>query len=214
MNPTAILEGLAGAIIQGDEEAAKRLVAEALQAGVGRTVILDSGLSEAMNRLGRMWEEGEVFLPEVLQSARAFQACADMLEASGAEAKSPAGRCILGTVRGDLHDLGKNIVGIMMKTAGFEVIDLGRDVPREAFIEAVKQHAPDVLGMSALLTTTMSEQRAVIEWLRREGLRSRVKVMVGGAPVSARWAEEIGADAYAANAQEAVEKAKRLLGVR
>lgn len=214
MTSSAVLERLAQAVIQGEGEDARRLVVEALEAGIDRSVILESGLSEAMNRIGRMWEDGEVFLPEVLLSARVFQECADALEASGHEAKAPAGRCILGTVRGDLHDLGKNIVGIMMKTAGFEVIDLGRDVPREAFIEAVRRHAPDILGMSALLTTTMGEQRAVIEWLEREGLRTCVRVMVGGAPVSQRWAEEIGADAYAANAREAVEKARQMLGVR
>ncbi|NPV69786.1 MAG: corrinoid protein [Firmicutes bacterium] len=214
MDSTAILEGLIQSVIQGDEDSAGARVREALTAGMDKAAILEYGLSEAMNRLGRMWEDGEVFLPEVLLSARVFQACADALEAAGGEAKAPVGRCMLGTVRGDLHDLGKNIVGIMMKTAGFEVIDLGRDVTREAFVEAVKHHNPDVLGLSALLTTTMGEQRTVIECLVKEGLRNGVKVMVGGAPVSQRWASEIGADAYAANAQEAVEKARQMLGVR
>ncbi len=208
------MEAIIQSIIQGDEEAAKRQVKEALAGGTPGTEIIDLGLAAAMNRLGQMWEDGEVFLPEVLQSARIFQACAGMIEERGQSARAPVARCVLGTVRGDLHDLGKNIVGIMMKTAGFEVIDLGKDVPGEAFADAVKEHRPDVLGMSALLTTTMSEQRSVIDLLRRQGLRGSLKVMVGGAPVSQRWAEEIGADAYAANAQEAVDKAKKMLGVR
>ncbi|MGE5484016.1 MAG: B12-binding domain-containing protein [Ignavibacteriales bacterium] len=208
------MEAVVESVIQGDEEAARRHVIDLLLAGTAGTEILESGLAPAMNRLGQMWEDGEVFLPEVLLSAKIFQACADIIAEHGTSARTPVGVCVLGTVHGDLHDLGKNIVGIMMKTAGFHVIDLGKDVPVEAFAKAVRDHRPDVVGMSALLTTTMGEQRSVIELLRKEGLRESLKVMVGGAPVSQRWAEEIGADAYAANAQEAVEKAKKMLGVR
>ncbi|MGE5541925.1 MAG: B12-binding domain-containing protein [Bacillota bacterium] len=208
------MEMVMESVIEGDEERARRHVTDLLLAGTAGTEILESGLAPAMNRLGRMWEDGEVFLPEVLQSAKIFQAMADIISEHGTSARTPVGTCVLGTVHGDLHDLGKNIVGIMMKTAGFQVIDLGRDVPVDAFARAARDHRPDVIGMSALLTTTMGEQRSVIELLRKEGLRESVKVMVGGAPVSERWAEEIGADAYAANAQEAVEKAKKMLGVR
>ncbi|MCR4397763.1 MAG: corrinoid protein [Firmicutes bacterium] len=208
-----LLEKLVESVVRADREEAERLAREALAAGVAPRDILMLGLSPAMTRLGRLWEEGEVFLPEVLASAEVFEAVSRSVDSTGRGGRAPVGRCVLGTVRGDLHDLGKNIVGIMLRTAGFEVVDLGKDVPCEAFVGAVRQWRADVLGMSALLTTTMREQRNVIELLKKEGLREGVLVMVGGAPVTAKWAEEIGADAYAANAHEAVEKAERMLGV-
>ncbi|HHY95946.1 MAG TPA: hypothetical protein GX513_13205 [Firmicutes bacterium] len=202
-------ETLWGADEAGAVEETRRLLAE----GVDPRVILESGLAAAMAELGRRWNRGEVFLPEVVAAAEVFRRCSELVEpvllARGE--KQASHRVVIGTVRGDLHDLGKNIVGAMMKTAGFEVHDLGKDVPAGKFVAAVRDLGASLLGLSALLTTTMMEQKAVIEALEKEGLRSSVKVMVGGAPVTGQWAAAIGADGYAPNAPEAVELALQLV---
>jgi methylmalonyl-CoA mutase cobalamin-binding domain/chain len=180
---------------------------------VDPVVILQDGMAAAMFELGAMWSRGEVFLPEVVAAATLFKQCNELVEpallARGGERKAAA-RVVLATVKGDLHDLGKNMVGAMMKTAGFEVIDLGKDTPTEKIVNAVKELEPQIVGLSALLTTTVPQQKVVIETLRNEGLLDKVKVMVGGAPVTQEWADEAGADGFAPDAPEAVQKALAL----
>jgi len=166
-----------------------------------------------MLELGARWNRGEVFLPEVVAAAELFKKCSELVEpallASGQ--KQEGHRVVMATVKGDLHDLGKNMVGAMMKTAGFEVHDLGKDIPTAAIVEAVRERQPAIVGLSALLTTTVPEQRGVIVALEEAGLRGKVKVMVGGAPVTQEWASEIGADGFAPSAPEAVRVALELL---
>jgi 5-methyltetrahydrofolate--homocysteine methyltransferase len=172
-------------------------------------------MAVAMFDLGEMWKRGEVFLPEVVASAEVFKECNAIVEPvlmaqrSGDEVGHVV---VLATVKGDLHDLGKNMVGAMLRTSGFEVQDLGKDVSADRIIAAIQEHRPVIVGMSALLTTTVPYQQTVIQRLESEGLRDSVKVMVGGAPVTPEWAEKIGADGYANNAPEAVDIAKKLLG--
>lgn len=187
-----------------------------LDDGVDPVIILRDGMAAAMFELGAMWTRGEVFLPEVVAAATLFKMCNDLVEpALLAQGSKRAGtRVVLATVKGDLHDLGKNMVGAMLKTVGFEVIDLGKDVPKEKIIEAVRELEPQIVGLSALLTTTVPQQREVIEALKAEGLFDSVKVMVGGAPVTQEWATEIGADGFAPDAPEAVQKALTLTGAK
>jgi methylmalonyl-CoA mutase cobalamin-binding domain/chain len=168
-----------------------------------------------MFELGERWKRGEVFLPEVVVSAEVFKKCNAIVEPElaklGGEDAANA-LVVMLTVKGDLHDLGKNMVGAMLKTSGFEVHDLGKDVPTEKVINAVEELKPAIVGMSALLTTTVPQQEVVIKALKKQGLRDQVKVMVGGAPVTQEWADQIGADGYAPSAPEAVEMAKKLVG--
>ena len=166
-----------------------------------------------MEVVGARMREGECFIPEVLLSARVMQACLDLLRpqmAAGDEAGM--GTVVIGTVEGDLHDIGKNLVGMLLQGAGFTVVNLGTGVTAAAFVAAVREHAPQIVGMSALLTTTLPRMAETIAALGEAGLREHVKVMVGGAPVTVAWAEEIGADGYGANAGMAVERAKELVG--
>ena len=185
----------------------------ALEEGLGADEILNNGLMPGMDHVGVEFKAGNMFVPEVLRSAKAMQEAMDiirpMLAESGAE---PVGKVLLGTVKGDLHDIGKNLVGMMCEGAGFEVVDLGKDVEPEAFVEAVKEHKPNILGMSALLTTTMRSMERTIKALEEAGVRDTVKVMIGGAPVTQDFAEQIGADGYAANAASASEMAKQYAG--
>jgi methanogenic corrinoid protein MtbC1 len=193
--PEELMEKLRQALIGAKKEEGLEATNGLLEAGVDPVVILQDGMASAMFTLGAMWSRGEVFLPEVVASATLFKMCNEMVEpallAAGGE-KIVAGRVILCTVKGDLHDLGKNMVGAMLKTAGFEVTDLGKDTP---------------------LTTTVPQQKVVIEALKKEGLFDSIKVMVGGAPVTQEWADEIGADGFAPDAPEAVSRAKTLLGI-
>lgn len=177
-------------------------------------LILQDGMAAAMFELGAMWSRGEVFLPEVVAAATLFKLCNELVEPILLERgeKRAGARVLLATVKGDLHDLGKNMVGAMLKTAGFEVIDLGKDTPTEKIINAVREYEPQILGLSALLTTTVPQQKVVIETLKAEGLFDTVKVMVGGAPVTQEWADEAGADGYAPDAPEAVQRALVLTG--
>ncbi len=212
------LSRLREALLAADEEAALAAARWLLDAGVEPTAILEHSLSRGMTELGERWNKGEAFLPEVVAAADIFKRCSELIEpalaARGQKNQGPV--VLLGTVKGDLHDLGKNIVAALLRTGGFEVKDLGRDVPAEAFVAAVRETKPTILGLSALLTTTMTEQRTVIEALEKADLRTSVRVMVGGAPVTPEWAARIGADAYASNAPEAVETALGLVmtGVR
>jgi corrinoid protein of di/trimethylamine methyltransferase len=210
-----LLKSLQEAILTIDEETALEVTQELLDSGMEPEEILESGMTEALLELGRRWNCGEAFLPEVVAAAGIFERCSAIVEpALMAKAdRKVSDKAIIATVKGDLHDLGKNIVGAMMKTVGLEVHDLGKNVPTEKIIEAVKELQPKIIGLSALLTTTMPEQEKVIKALEEAGLRSEVKVMVGGAPVTQEWADRIGADGYAPNAPEAVRVALELTQV-
>ncbi len=207
-----ILSELSAAVIGGKLEEAQELTQQALAEGVDAGSVLNQGLMPGMDYVGVEFKAGRMFVPEVLRSARAMQAGMDILKpllaAAGAKAK---GKVLLGTVKGDLHDIGKNLVAMMCEGAGFEVKDLGKSVEPEAFVAEVKAFGPDVLGMSALLTTTMRSMEHTIKALEEAGVRDRVKVMVGGAPVNQAFADKIGADGYASNAVAAAEMAKRFV---
>jgi 5-methyltetrahydrofolate--homocysteine methyltransferase len=206
-----VLQKIAVNLYEGEDQEVARLVQEALDQGLPPGEILQGGLIAGMDEVGRDFKAGELFVPEVLIAARAMQAGMGVLRPLLAETDVPsAGRCVIGTVKGDLHDIGKNLVKMMLEGAGFETIDLGTDVGPEAFVEAVQTHRPRLMGMSALLTTTMVQMRATVEALEEAGLRGSVKIMVGGAPVTDAFAREIGADAYAADAASAVDVARGL----
>ena len=188
-----------------------KIVDEAMSSGIPAEKILNEGFIQAMAIIGDKFSEGEVYIPDVLIAARAMQAGMGILRPLLADSDAQsAGRYLIGTVKGDLHDIGKNLVKMMLEGAGFETIDLGTDVEPGDFVAAVREHQPRLLGMSALLTTTMVNMRATVEALEEAGLRDSVKIMVGGAPVTAAFAEEIGADAYAPDAASAVDKAREL----
>lgn len=208
-----LLKNMAEALYKGDAATVSSLVKQALDSGMGPGEILNNGLIEGMNVVGKDFRDGILFVPEVLIAARAMQAGMDILKPLLSESEAEAvGTMVIGTVKGDLHDIGKNLVAMMMEGAGFQVVNLGTDVPAEKFVEAAQAHNANVVGMSALLTTTMVHMKDVIEAFQEAGLRDRVKIMVGGAPVTQKFAEEIGADAYAPNASAAVDKARELLG--
>ena len=207
------IEAIYEAVMEGDAGGAATQVQAALDAGIPASDILNKGCIAAMGEVGRLFEEGEMFVPEMLIAARAMQAGMNILKPHLAEGEiTSAGKVVIGTVAGDLHDIGKNLVGMMMEGAGFEIVDLGTDVMADKFVAAVKEHGPDLIGMSALLTTTMPSMTATIEALTEAGLRDQVKVMVGGAPVTAAFADKIGADGFAPDASSATRKAKELVG--
>ena len=208
-----LLEKLDAAVENYDEDAAKAAAQEAIQKDMDPAVAIKNGLMKGLLNIGNKWAKGEAFITEVMLAANAFKAGLDILEPKltrqGKQLET-TGKVVIGTVQGDIHDIGKSIVAAMLKATGFEVQDLGVDVPSEKFIEAVEKHQPHIVGMSALLTTSMLEQRKVIDALREAGLRDHVKIIVGGAPVTKAWSEEIGADAYGEDAFEAVNKVKQL----
>ena len=188
----------------------KRLVEEALEAGMDPKVILNEGLIEGMSIVGAKFKENEIFVPEVLVAARAMTAGLSVLEPKLVEVgNEPLGKAVIGTVKGDLHDIGKNLVAVMLKGAGFDVVDLGTDVAPEDYIAKAEEVGADIIAMSALLTTTMPEMREVIEVLEEKGLRDKYIVMVGGAPVTENYAEKIGADYFTPDAGSAAEAAKK-----
>lgn len=206
------LQEIYAAVVNGDAKTVEAKVQEALQKGIKPKDVLDGGLVSAMAEVGRLFENGEYFIPEMLISARAMQAGMTTLKPHLIEAKIAAsGQVALGTVKGDLHDIGKNLLGMMLEGAGFEVLDLGTDVPPEKFVEAA-DHV-DVLALSALLTTTMPNMKATIDALQLAGVRNKVKVVIGGAPVTEAYAQQIGADGYAPDASRAVAVTKSLLGI-
>jgi len=204
---------ISDAVQNGDEQLVVALVKEALSKGTPATSILDSGLVPGIQRLGELFQNGEVFLPEVLISCRAMdRGVAELKPFLGAGDMHRKGRVIIGTVEGDLHDIGKNIVRLMLECGGFEVIDLGVDVPVNSFVEAVRTHSPNILAMSALLTITMTNMPEVLEALEQVGLRDRVRVMIGGAPITREYADQIGAEGFAPDCASAVLEAERLVG--
>lgn len=208
-----VLSQLATAVIEGDIETMPDLTQQALDGGLGAKEILDDGLMPGMDHVGTEFKAGNMFVPEVLRSARAMRSSMQILRPMLAETGAKmVGKVLLGTVKGDLHDIGKNLVGMMCEGAGFEVKDLGKDVEPEGFVEAVKEFGPDLVGMSALLTTTMRAMEHTINALEEAGVRDTLKVFVGGAPVTQDFADQIGADGYASNAAGAADLAKKLVG--
>jgi 5-methyltetrahydrofolate--homocysteine methyltransferase len=208
-----LLQQMATNLYNGEEEKVAELVQQALDQGMAPGEVLSGGLIAGMDEVGKDFKAGELFVPEVLIAARAMHAGMAILRPLLAESDVPtAGKYLIATVKGDLHDIGKNLVKMMLEGAGFETVDLGTDVGPADFVAAVQEHKPQMIGMSALLTTTMVNMRATIEALEEAGLRDSVKIMVGGAPVTAAFAQEIGADAYAPDAASAVDKARELVG--
>jgi 5-methyltetrahydrofolate--homocysteine methyltransferase len=206
-----VLQEMAAKLYDGEEEAVAELVQAALDEGLKPEEVLAGGLIAGMDEVGRDFKAGDLFVPEVLIAARAMSAGMVVLRPLLAESDAPsAGKFLIGTVKGDLHDIGKNLVKMMLEGAGFETVDLGTDVEPAAFVAAVQEHQPNVVGMSALLTTTMVSMKATVEALAEAGVRDSVKIMVGGAPVTAAFAKEIGADAYAPDAATAVDLAREL----
>jgi 5-methyltetrahydrofolate--homocysteine methyltransferase len=207
-----VIKEIFDSILEGSQKVTVVKVQEALDKGINPGVILNDGMVAAMAEVGRLFEEGEYFVPEMLIAARAMQHGLAVLKPHLASANVKSqGKVIAGTVKGDLHDIGKNLVCMMLEGAAFEIVDLGSDVTPEKFVEAVRSTGADVVCMSALLTTTMPNMKNTIEALKAAGLRDKVKVMVGGAPLTDQYAREIGADGYAADASRAVALAKSLM---
>jgi 5-methyltetrahydrofolate--homocysteine methyltransferase len=206
------MEKIYQAVLEGDLDTTVKEVKVALESNVPAPEILQRGLIASMSEVGRLFEEGEYYVPEMLVAARAMQAGLEILKPVLVEAGvEPVGKVVIGTVKGDLHDIGKNLVSMMLEGAGFAVRDLGVDVAPEKFVAAVKE-GTDILGLSALLTTTMPSMVNTIQAIEQAGLRNRVKIIVGGAPVTADYAKSIGADGYAADAGQAAKLAKSLIG--
>ena len=208
-----ILEQIKKDLYDGNVDEVRALTEKALAEGLSAHEVLNDGLVAGMDVVGRDFRDGILFIPEVLLCAQAMHAGLEVLRPLLAEGGTQTlGKVVMGTVAGDLHDIGKNLVSMMLQGAGFEIIDLGTDVPPERFAEVARAEGADIVGMSALLTTTMPGMKTTIEVLEDVGLRDQVKVIIGGAPVTAAFAEEIGADAYAPDAATAVEVARRLVG--
>ena len=205
-----ILSTISTVVIEGNFADMVDKTNAALEEGLGAEEILNKGLMPGMDHVGVEFKAGNMFVPEVLRSAKAMQESMNIVRPMLAESDAKTtGKVLLGTVKGDLHDIGKNLVGMMCEGAGFEVVDLGKDVEPDIFVKAVKEHKPNILGMSALLTTTMRAMERTIKALEEAGVRDTVKIMIGGAPVTQDFADQIGADGYAANAASASEMAKQ-----
>jgi len=208
-----VIKEIYDSILNGQQKVSSAKVQEALDQGINPVAILNDGMVAAMAEVGRLFEEGEYYVPEMLIAARAMQSGLAVLKPrlAAADVKS-SGKVIAGTVKGDLHDIGKNLVCMMLEGAAFEIVDLGSDVSPEKFVEAVRTTGADIVALSALLTTTMPNMKVTIDALKAAGLRDKVKVMVGGAPLTDQYAREIGADGYSSDASRAVALAKSLVG--
>jgi 5-methyltetrahydrofolate--homocysteine methyltransferase len=208
-----LLGKMAESLIAGKIDEVVNLTKEALDGGAAPADILDQGLLAGMDVVGQRFKAEEMFIPEVLRCAKCMHGAMDILRPLLAETGAePIGTLIIGTVKGDLHDIGKNLVGMMFEGAGFEVVDIGIDKEPQVFVDAIKEHNAKLIGMSALLTTTMPKMGETINAIKEAGIRDQVKILVGGAPITAAFAEEIGADGYASNAASAVDKGKELMG--
>ena len=206
-------EAMQNAIIDGNADVALALTSAAIAEGTAAREILDNGLLPGMDEVGRRMKAGDCFIPEVLLSARTMQTCLDVLKPHLAAGESSSlGTIVIGTVEGDVHDIGKNLVSMLLEGAGFEVHNLGTGITPDAFVKAVQEYDADIVGMSALLTTTMPRMKDTIAALADAGLRDKVRVMVGGAPITETYTDEIGADAMGANAVLAVDRARELMG--
>ena len=209
----AVLDELREAVIDGQAKLAVAKATQGLEDGIPAEVLLQDGLIAAMREVGRLFEENEIYVPEMLVAARAMNATVAVLKPRLIEhAVRSSGTVAIGTVQGDLHDIGKNLVAMMLEGSGFEVVDLGTDVPPERFVDAIRAGA-DVVAMSALLTTTMTSMQDVVEAITMAGLRDQVRIIVGGAPITTKYAAQIGADGYAPDASKAVRKVRELLTV-
>lgn len=213
MNKDELFQAMKKAIVEGDSAGAGRLAGEAVRAGLDLLEVIDNGYVPGIHEVGELWEKGDYFLPELISSAEAMKSAMAVLEPELERSRLHArtgGKVVIGTVEGDIHDIGKNLVAAMLQAGGFEVFDLGADVKLERFVEKAESVGADFICLSALLTTTMINQKRFIALLKEKKLRGRFKVLVGGAPASHRWAEEVGADGYAENAVAAVKLAKSL----
>ena len=207
-----LYEEISNLVITANMEGVKKAVRQALAQGIPAKDVLDKGLLPGMDVVGKRFKTGEMFMPEVIFSAKTMHAAMEILKPSLTEGDTHStGSVIIGTVEGDLHDIGKNLVAMMMEGAGFKVINLGTNVKAQTFLNAVKEHKPNILGMSALLTTTMPKMKETIEVLKEAGLRDQVKVMLGGAPVTQSFVNQVGADGFGMNAGDAVQQAKKLV---
>lgn len=211
----AIMEKLAECIVDNDEDSGMELIEQALADGINPVDIIEKGLSAGMLEVGEMFEDGEIFLPQVMLAAALMAKLVEVVqkEMPAGEKAESAGKIVLGTVEGDVHDIGKNIVKVLLQANGFEVFDVGRDAPLASFIEKAKEVDADIVASSALMTGTMQFQATIEELLKEAGLRDKVKTMIGGAPCTDHWAAKIGTDAYAENASEAVTKARELMAM-
>jgi len=208
-----LLGKMAESLIAGKIDEVVNLTKEALDGGAAPADILDQGLLAGMDVVGQRFKAEEMFIPEVLRCAKCMHGAMDILRPLLAETGAePIGTLIIGTVKGDLHDIGKNLVGMMFEGAGFDVVDIGIDKEPQVFVDAIKEHNATLIGMSALLTTTMPKMGETINAIKEAGIRDQVKILVGGAPITASFAEDIGADGYASNAASAVDKGKELMG--
>ncbi|UCD64880.1 MAG: corrinoid protein [Candidatus Zixiibacteriota bacterium] len=208
-----ILEELSASLEAGDTAAVTRLTTEAVAQGLAPEIITGHGLVAGMNVVGQKFKAHEIFLPDVLLAARAMHAAMEILKPHLVGKQLPtAGKVVIGTVQGDLHDIGKNLVSIMLRGAGFEVIDLGKDVAPERFVDEAEKTGADAIGMSALLTTTMPMMKEVVALAKKRGLYGKTRILVGGAPLTAEYAEEIGADAYCFDGTSAVDRMREFAG--
>lgn len=212
MEKEQLIKEAAKSIIDADKAKAEELAKSAIAAGMDPLEVIDEGFSVGIAKVGDLFGRGELFLPELILSAEAMKVATDMLNAALPQGAKKRGKVVMGTAQGDIHDIGKSMVVSFLQANGFEVYDVGRDVEMQKFIDKAQEVDADIIGMSALLTTTMSGQKTLIEELKKAGLRDRFKVMVGGAPATQRWADRIGADAYGVDAADAAEKAMKLLG--
>lgn len=214
MGKEELLARMQRAVVEGEREETRRLAQEAVQDRMDLLEVIEKGFTPGIQKVGELWEKGEYFLPELITSAECMKAAMEVLQPelqkSHLAAKS-AGKIIIGTIEGDIHDIGKNLVAAMLRANGFEVVDLGADVKLEKFLEKAQEERADCVCLSALLTTTMLGQRRFVELVRSKGLAGRFKVLVGGAPVTQKWADDIGADGYGENAVIAVKIAKSLV---
>lgn len=209
-----ILQHISDSLRNGDDKKVFELTKQAIEQSISPKEILDNGFIAGMNIVGEQFGKHEIFLPDVLLAARAMYAGLDQLKPLLVKDEIPSlGKIVIGTVHGDLHDIGKNLVGIMVRGAGFEVIDLGKDVPAEKFLDTAVKEEANVIGMSALLTTTAPVMKTVTDLLMKEGLTGTIRTIIGGAPISEEYARDIGADAYAYDAAKAVERVKHLVNV-
>ncbi|MDN5366240.1 MAG: hypothetical protein PWP44_1446 [Thermacetogenium sp.] len=208
-------EDLSQAVFEGDEARVVEVTKSLLDSGVDPLDVINKGLIAGMDRVGVLFKNNEMFVPEVLMSAKAMNAGVEVVKEKQQAFDMPSlGKVVIGTVRGDLHDIGKNLVAMMMESSGFTVYNLGVDIEPAKFVEAVKEYRPDIVAMSALLTTTMMNMKETIDALKEAGLKDKVKVIIGGAPITQEFADEIGADGYAPDAASATELCKQLVGGR
>jgi 5-methyltetrahydrofolate--homocysteine methyltransferase len=206
------IQSVYDAVLNGAMADTSSLVQDALDAGYEADIILKEGLIAAMGEIGQKFETGEAYVPEMLISAKSMKFGLELLRPHLIEADiKPVGKVLIGTIQGDLHDIGKNLVGMMMEGAGFEVIDLGVDVKPDQIIEAIKEHKPDIVAMSALLTTTMGNMKTALSAMEEAGVKDELKVMIGGAPVTQEYADEIGADGFGVDASQAATLAKKII---